>query len=161
MTERAIDSQSDFPASEPLENQGLQEPKTDITKVAPYWEEVNPATWKLTDGTGTNTPASYGKWPAFRSTKAIAWVIGICNGLWLVRYRDKASRLMKLPAARKYALEMVKGVRPGVIVDDPVTHLNKITAGAMNARDSGPCPPVEPELLDYIREVEIGGPLDE
>ena len=39
-------------------------------------------------------------------------------------------------------------------------HLNKITAGVMNARDSWRAPPIEPELLDYIREVETGRDAD-
>ena len=35
---------------------------------------------------------------------------------------------MKLPAARKYALEMVKGIRPGRAVDDPIGDLNRMQA---------------------------------
>jgi len=157
--ERPISTDPGFPTSEPLENQGLQEPKIDLSKSPRHlrFEEVNAVTLKLTDGRGSLVPACHGYWSGYSTTRAIAWLMGIGNGLWIIRYRDKASRLMKLPAARKYALEMVKGTRPGIILDDPVSHLNKITAAVMNARDSGPCIPIEPELVDYIREVETGG----
>jgi hypothetical protein len=143
-------------ASEPLENQGLLEPKSDLPKPAPFWEQVNEVTWKLTDGSGTNTPASYGKWAPFRTTKALAWLEGIGKGLWVARYRKTASKPMKLSAAKRYALDMVKGVRTGVKLDDPIAHLN---AAALCADSSALCAEVEPDLLAYIRHVETGFPL--
>jgi hypothetical protein len=119
-----------FPASEPLENQGLQEPKSGLSKSARQlrFEEVNPVSVKLTDGRGSLVPACHGYWPGFSTTRAVAWVMGIGNGRWIVRYRNKASRPMKLPAARKYALEMVKGIRPGRVVTDPIGDLNRMQA---------------------------------
>jgi len=153
--ERGVDSAPGFPASEPLENQGLQEPKTDLSKVAPYWEEVNSVTWKLTNRSGTNVGASYGKWGSFRTTKAIAWLMGIGNGLWIVRYRNKASRPMKLSAAKAYALEMVKGIRPGETITDPIKHLNTMAAAVVGANADW-LPPVESVLVEYIKYIETG-----
>ena len=145
-----------FPASEPLENQGLQRPKRELS-----WEQVNPVTWKLTDGRGSEVPGSHGQWSGYRTTKAVAWIVGIGSGLWIARYRRSASRPLPIHKAKIYAHEIVKGIRPGIILDDSVTLLNKITAGLMNARDSGSIPPVEPELLDYIRQIETGRLLNE
>ena len=54
--------------------------------------------------------------------------MGIGNGRWMVRYRNRASKPMKLPAAKKYALEMVKGIRPGRVVTDPIGDLNLMQA---------------------------------
>ena len=45
---------------------------------------------------------------------------GIGGGLWVVRYRNKSSKPMKLPKAKTYALEMVRGVRPGRVIADPI-----------------------------------------
>ena len=117
-----------FRASEPLENQGLQEPKIILTK-SPRdlrFEQVNEVTFKLTDGKGSLVPARHGHWSGHQTTRAIAWLMGIGNGRWIVRYRNKASRPMKLPAAKKYALEMVNGIRPGRVVTDPIGDLNRM-----------------------------------
>jgi hypothetical protein len=54
--------------------------------------------------------------------------MGIGNARWIVRYRNKASQPMKLPAAKKYALEILKGIRPGRVIDDPVRELNRMAA---------------------------------
>ena len=35
---------------------------------------------------------------------------------------------MKLPAAKKYAVEMVKGIRPGRVVSEPIAELNHMQA---------------------------------
>ncbi len=35
---------------------------------------------------------------------------------------------MKLPVAKKYAVEMARGIRPGRIVDDPIRELNGMAA---------------------------------
>ena len=145
-----------FPAFEPLENQGLQRPKRELS-----WDQVNSVTWKLTDGRGSEVPSSHGQWSGYRTTKAAAWLVGIGSGFWITRYRRAASRPLPIHKAKIYALEMVKGIRPGIIPDDPARHLNKITAGVMNARDSGPRVPVEPGLLEYILGVETGGLLNE
>jgi hypothetical protein len=52
--------------------------------------------------------------------------MGIGGGLWVVRYRDKASRAMQLPKARTYALEMVKGIRPERVIPDPIGRLQRL-----------------------------------
>ena len=83
--------------------------------------------WKLTDGRGS---IAWGgdRSGGYRTTRAVAWLMGIGNGRWIIRYRDKASKPMKLPAARKYALEMVRGIRPGRVVTDPIGKLNSMQA---------------------------------
>ena len=85
-------------------------------------------TWKLSDGRGSLVPASHGQWAGHHTTRAVAWLMGTGNGRWIVRYRNKASKPMKLPAARKYALEMVRGIRPGRVVTDPIGDLNRMQA---------------------------------
>ena len=82
-----------FPASEPLENQGLQEPKIILTKSPRdlHFEQVNEVTVKLTDGKGSLVPACHGHWSGYQTTRAVAWLMGIGNGRWIVRYRNKAS----------------------------------------------------------------------
>ena len=119
-----------FPAAEPLENQGLKEPKKDLSGKPRdlSFEEINEVTWKVTDGGGSLVSASHGQWPGYHTTRAVAWLMGIGNGRWIVRYRNKASKPMKLPAAKKYALEMVKGIRPGRVVTDPIGDLNRMQA---------------------------------
>jgi hypothetical protein len=102
------DSQSQNLASETLENQGLQEPESDLSSKLAF-EPVNAVTWKLTDGRGSNA-WSGNRGRGHRTTRAVAWLMGIGGGLWVVRYRDKSSKPMKLPKAKTYALEMVKGI---------------------------------------------------
>ena len=119
-----------IPASEPLGNQGLQEPKTDLAtrprKLS--FEQINEVTVKVTDGRGTNAWTGRKTGESYRTTRAVAWIMAVGNERWVVRYRNKASRPMKLPAAKKYAIEMVKGVRPGRVVDDPIRELNRMAA---------------------------------
>jgi hypothetical protein len=119
-----------FAASEPVENQGLQQPK--IVQSGKHrqlsLQQVNEVTWKLSDGRGSLVPASHGQWSGHHTTRAVAWLMGIGNGRWIVRYRNKASKPMKLPAAKKYALEMVRGIRPGRVVIDPIGDLNRMQA---------------------------------
>ena len=59
----------------------------------------------------------------------MAWLIGVGGGRWVARYRNKASKPMKLPKAKTYALEMVKGIRPGKLVADPIGRLHPIALG--------------------------------
>ena len=119
-----------FPASEPLENQGPQEPKTDLSGKPRdlSFEQINEVTWKVTDGRGSLVPASHGQWAGHHTTRAVAWLMGIGNGRWIVRYRNKASKPMKLAAAKKYALELVRGIRPGRVIADPIGDLNRMQA---------------------------------
>jgi hypothetical protein len=118
-----------FPAAEPLENQGLQEPKTDEAdkRRELAFEQINEITLKLTDGRGS-IAWSGNRSGGYRTNRAVAWLMGIGNGRWIVRYRDKASKPMKLPVAKKYALEMVRGIRPGRVMADPIGDLNSMQA---------------------------------
>jgi hypothetical protein len=52
--------------------------------------------------------------------------MGIGGGLWVVRYRTKTSRPMKLPKAKTYALEMMNGIRPGRVIADPIGRLHRL-----------------------------------
>ena len=45
---------------------------------------------------------------------------GVGGGRWVVRYCGNASRPMRLPKAKPYAIEMVKGIRPGKVITDPI-----------------------------------------
>src|SRR5262245_19569107 len=83
---------------------------------------MNEVTWKLTDGRGTN--AWDGCRGGYRTTRAVAWLTGVGSGLWVARYRGKASRPMRLAKAKAYAIEMVKGIRPGKVVSDPIRNLH-------------------------------------
>ena len=80
---------------------------------------------KVTDGSGTNA-WSGNRGGGYRTTRAVAWLMGIGGGLWVVRYRSKSSKPMKLPKARTYALEMVRGVRPGMVIADPIGRLHRL-----------------------------------
>jgi hypothetical protein len=118
-----------FPASEPLENQGLQKAKSEQSgkprELA--FEQINEVTWKVTDGRGS-IAWSGDRSGGYRTNRAVAWLMGVGNGRWIVRYRNRASKPMKLPAAKRYALEMVKGIRPGRVVTDPIGDLNRMQA---------------------------------
>jgi hypothetical protein len=57
--------------------------------------------------------------------------MGIGGGLWVVRYRDKSSKPMKLPKAKTYALEMVKGIRPGKVIADTIGRLHRLHLDAL------------------------------
>ena len=109
------DSESQNLASESLENQGLQEPEIEIgTKDRTLsFEQVNACTWKLTDGKGS-LAWSGDRSGSYRTSRALAWLMAVGGGRWVVRYRNKSSKPMKLPKAKTYALEMVKGIRPGI-----------------------------------------------
>jgi hypothetical protein len=121
------DTLSQIPASETLENQGLQEPESDLIgkRQELAFERVNEVTWKLTDGRGSNA-WSGNRGGGYRTTRAVAWLMGIGGGLWVVGYRDKCSKPMKLPKAKTYALEMVRGIRPGNVTADPIGRLHRL-----------------------------------
>jgi hypothetical protein len=123
------DTESHFSAPATLENQGLQEPEIEIGDKCHSlaFEQSNEVTWKLTDGRGTNAWDGYRG--GYRTTRAVAWLMGLDEGFWVVRYRNKASRPMKLNKAKTYAQEMVKGIRPGTIVTDPIADLHRLSLG--------------------------------
>ena len=122
----AEDGQAGFPASETLKNQGLQEPESGLSGKHQElsFEQINEVTWKLTDGRGTNAWDGYRG--GYRTTRAVAWLIGVGSGLWVVRYRDKSSKPKKLPNAKAYALEMVKGIRPGKVITHTIGRLHRL-----------------------------------
>jgi hypothetical protein len=120
LVEQSTESQNT--ASESLENQGLQQPKIDLGGKYRF-ERLDEVTWKLTDGKGSNAWA-VDRSGNHRTTRAIAWLMGIGSGKWIARYRNKWSKAMTLAKAKQYALEMVKGIRPGGVPADPIRHLH-------------------------------------
>ena len=120
-------SESHFSASETLENQGLQEREIEISGKdrTLTFERVNEVTWKLTDGKGS-LAWSGDRSGSYRTTRAVAWLIGIGGGKWVACYRGKASRPMRLAKAKAYAIEMVKGIRPGKVITDPIRNLHRL-----------------------------------
>jgi hypothetical protein len=131
----------DFPASESLENQGLQEPEIpEGTKGRILdFEQVNEVTWKLTDGRGS-IAWSGDRSGGYRTTRAIGWLMAIGNGQWIVRYRNKASKPMRLPKAKAHALEMVRGIWAGQALTDPIKNLHQETLKAMGESPTSPAP---------------------
>ena len=69
------------------------------------FERVNEVTWKLTDGTMTNVPASHGQWGGYRTS----WVINVAPNAWLARCGDQTSNPIPLTAAKSGAMAMAKG----------------------------------------------------
>jgi hypothetical protein len=122
-----IHSLTAFSSCEPLENQGLQEPEIEIEGKdrSLTFERVNEVTLKLTDGRGS-LAWSGDRSGSYRTSRALAWLMSIGGGLWVVRYRDRSSKPMKLPKAKTYALEMVKGIRPGKVIADPIGRLHRL-----------------------------------
>ena len=118
------DTESHFSASETLENQGLQEPEIEIGDkcLSLAFEQSNEVTWKWQG----HQRLGWLSW-LYRTTRAVAWLMGLDDGFWVVRYRNKASRPMKLNKAKTYAQEMVKGIRPGTIVTDPIADLHRLS----------------------------------
>jgi hypothetical protein len=126
----------DFSASQVIEKPVVPETKKRPPNPSRFrFEQVNEVTWKLTNGEITETPASHGQWGSYRSTKAVAWVINIaprkgCLGpaTWLARYGDMVCGPLSLPKAKAAAMVMAKG-RPGDYhIQNPITHLNGLTA---------------------------------
>jgi hypothetical protein len=119
-----------FADFEPLENQGFQEPKIDQSgKRREFaFQQINEVTVKITDGAGSNAWTGGRPGASYRTTRAVGWIMGIGHGLWVARYRNRASRPMKLPAAKRYAIEMIRGIRPGKIATDPIGDLNRMQA---------------------------------
>ena len=91
------------------------------------FERVNEVTWKLTDGTMTNVPASHGQWGGYRVTKAVAWVIDV-GPAWIARYKDQCTNPTDLREAKVAAVAMAKGACGDYVVSNPIAHLNGLTA---------------------------------
>ena len=126
-------------------------------------------TWKVTDGTLTDVPASPGKWPGYRTTKAIAWLMGVGPKQWVARCGDMASQPLPLAEAKKAAMRMViSGLHDYRVTDADAPDLNDLTVQcnlANNQTNVVRAAPrlevlsdskVEPELLRYIIWVECG-----
>ena len=92
------------------------------------FEKVNEITWKLTDSSMTNVPASHGQWGGYRVTKAIAWVINVAPNAWLARCGDQTSNPLALTAAKSAAMAMAKGACGDYAVGNPIAHLNGLAA---------------------------------
>jgi hypothetical protein len=135
-----------------LSSQDLEKPRVPQTKKRPpnpsrfRLEQVNEVTCKLTNGEITETPPSHGQWGGYRTTKALAWVIRAAPREWLARYGDMVCGPLSLPKAKAAAMEMAKG-RPGDYhVQNPISHLNGLTARLIDLRlidvDEDPLPGV-------------------
>jgi hypothetical protein len=130
----ALDPESQIPASETLENQGLQAPKTDLGGKLRF-EQINEVTWKLTDGSGVNA------WDdGYRTTRALAGLMCLGNGKWIGRYKNRWSKPLSLNKAKTYLMEMVRGTRPGHVPADPIRELHLETLKAMGQRSDSPAP---------------------
>ena len=82
------------------QKQSVTRPENEFSKTKPLrFELVNEVTWKLTDGTYTDVPASIGKWGGYRTTKAVAWLMGLGPKLWIARCGDMASHPLPLAEA--------------------------------------------------------------
>jgi hypothetical protein len=142
---------TDFAASQVIENKGRLEPKKAPPNPSRYvWQKVNEVTWKLTNGEMTNVPASHGQWGGYRTTKALAWVIdaGDESPAWIARHKDQTTNPLHLKQAKTAAMAMAKGgkgdytitgywktVKPKPpakpyqqLVCGPVAHLNGLAA---------------------------------
>src|SRR5262249_4262178 len=132
-------------ASQDIEKPGLLGAKKRPPNPSRFrFEQVNEVTWKLTNGEITETPASHGQWGSYRTTKAIGWVIWVAPRKWLARYSDMVCGLVSLPKAKAAAMAMAKG-RPGDYhVQNPISHLNGLTARLIDLRlidlDEAPLP---------------------
>lgn len=86
----------------------------DLQKASLRWIEVNPATFKLTDGVMERTPACHGKWGGFNIERGIAWVIetGWPFGKakwWYSRCGDKNYGPTDFETAKRAAIAFVTG----------------------------------------------------
>jgi hypothetical protein len=135
------------PTSQHLERKSdFQPPKRPPNPSRFKFERVNGVTWKLTNGEITETPASHGQWGSYRTTKALAWVICVGPRKWLARYGDMVCGPLSLPKAKAAAMAMAKG-RPGDYhVQNPISHLNGLTARLIDLQlidvDEDPLPDV-------------------
>lgn len=89
--------------------QGEFKPENLSSKTNLRFERVNEVTFKLTDGEGTNVPASHGQWSGYRTTKALAWVIKIGPDAWLARCGDRSCGPTTFDTAKADALRIATG----------------------------------------------------
>jgi hypothetical protein len=89
---------------------------------------VNEVTYKITAGEHTNVPACHGFWGGYRTTKAVAWVMGLGNGQWLARCGDEACGPTTFANAKTAAIAMSAGACGDYTVERPIAHLNGLQA---------------------------------
>ena len=110
-------------------NGGSQEPKS-RPAVNPRQRlefiRVNSVTFKLTDGRQVKT------WDGNRghrhAPRALAWLMAVGIGQWVVRHRNTASKPMTLPKARTWCLETLRGIRPVIkfTIAEHIVRLNRL-----------------------------------
>ena len=90
-------------------------------------EKVNEVTFKITNEELTNVPTSYGQWGGYRTTKALAWIIGVGPNSWLARCENRACGPASFPQAKADALAMARGAIGDYYITNPIKHLNQLT----------------------------------
>jgi hypothetical protein len=102
------------------------------------WEKVNEVTYKITDGEQTNVPACYGHWAGYRTTRALAWIISIAPDKWLARCEGQACGPYPFAKAKTAAIAMAAGAWGDYQLDDPIKHLNALSARYERDADERP-----------------------
>jgi hypothetical protein len=105
------------------------QPLQAISKKTPLrCERVNEVTYKITAGEHTNVPACHGFWGGYRTTTAVAWVMGLGNAQWLARCGDQACGPTTFANAKAAAIAMSAGACGDYTVERPIAHLNGLQA---------------------------------
>ena len=104
-------------------------PEIEFSEKTPLrFEQVNEVTWKLTNGTYTDVPASHGQWGGYRVTKAVAWIMEVGPKQWVARCGDMASEALPLAQAKTAARQMlVSGLHDYRVTDFGAPDLNNLT----------------------------------
>ena len=158
------------PCKKDTQKQSVACPKIEFSRKKPLrFERVNEVTWKLTDGTYTDVPARPGKWGGYRTTKAVAWLMGLGPKRWVARRGDMASHPLPLAEAKTAARRMVvSGLYDYLVTDTGAPDQDKPTVQANDATEQTNVvraaprievlsdSEVEPELLRYIIWTECG-----
>ena len=126
---------SDIGAKKTAENKGAQEPKSrpavNRRQKRIEFIRVNFVTVKVTDGKQIKTwDGNTGHRHVLR---AVAWIIAVGGGQWIVRHRDTASKPMKLTKARSWCLETIRGIRPTLkrTTAEHIARLNRLHLDAI------------------------------
>jgi len=92
-------------------------------------EKVNAITWKVVDPkVKTDTPASFGKWAGYRTTKALAWIMDVGHGHWVARCGNEICNPTNLAEAKRQALAMAVGGIGDYQVSNPIKELHDLAA---------------------------------
>ena len=109
-------------------------PLQTISKKTPLrCERVNEVTYKITAGDYTNVPACHGHWGGYRTTRAVAWVMGLGNAQWLARCGDQACGPTTFANAKAAAIAMSAGACGDYTVERPIAQLNGLQARSEDA----------------------------